>query len=116
MWSSRRSLAISQAHRFLAGELAKTSISQQRAATYVSFRISYRALDVRTHVPSADSFRRSMAPRNVSKTQALQAVDGDDIESAQESLDPKAISKDMEKNVRRARIEREIYRMLGLSY
>jgi hypothetical protein len=57
-----------------------------------------------------------MAPRIVSKTQALQAVDGDDIESAQESLDPKAISKDMEKNVRRARIAREIYRMLRLSY
>jgi hypothetical protein len=57
-----------------------------------------------------------MAPRNVSKTQALPAIDGDDIESAQESLDPKAISKDMEKNVGRARIEREICRMLRLSY
>jgi hypothetical protein len=56
-----------------------------------------------------------MAPKNVSKTHALQAVDGDDIESAQESLDPQSISKDMEKNVRRARIEREIYRILGLS-
>jgi hypothetical protein len=49
-----------------------------------------------------------MAPRNVSKSHALQAVDGDDVESAQEGLDPKAISKDMETNVRRARTEREI--------
>jgi len=57
-----------------------------------------------------------MAPRNVSKTHAPQAVDGDDIESAQESLDPKVISKDMEKNVRRVRTEREIYRIFGLSY
>jgi hypothetical protein len=62
-----------------------------------------------------------MAPGNVSKKQAPQAVDGDDVESAQERLDPKAISKDMEKNVRRARAGREIrqadlHRVLRLFY
>lgn len=62
-----------------------------------------------------------MAPGNVSKKQAPQAVDGDDVESTQDGLDPKAISKDMEKNVRRARAEREIHqadlhRMLCLFY
>jgi hypothetical protein len=62
-----------------------------------------------------------MAPGNVSKTQAPQVVDAGGFESAQESSDPKAISKDMEKNVRRARPEREIhqgdlYRMLRLFY
>jgi hypothetical protein len=41
-----------------------------------------------------------MAPRNVSKEQAEHAEAGEDGESEQETLDPKAISKDMEKNVR----------------
>lgn len=62
-----------------------------------------------------------MAPGNVSKKQAPQAVDGDDVESTQDGLDPKAISKDMEKNVRRSRAGREIHqadlhRMLCLFY
>jgi len=47
-----------------------------------------------------------MAPRNVSKQQAEQADAGEDSESEQETLDPKAISKDMEKNVGTTRIER----------
>jgi hypothetical protein len=45
-----------------------------------------------------------MAPRNVSKQQAEQADAGEDSESEQETLDPKAISRDMEKNVGTARI------------
>ena len=47
-----------------------------------------------------------MAPRNASKKQAEQAAPaGEDLEFEQETSDPKAISKDMEKNVRTARIE-----------
>ena len=40
-----------------------------------------------------------MAPKNVSKQQVEQADTGEDSESEQETLDPKAISRDMEKNV-----------------
>jgi hypothetical protein len=40
-----------------------------------------------------------MAPRNVSKQQAEQTDTGEDSGSEQETLDPKAISRDMEKNV-----------------
>jgi len=47
-----------------------------------------------------------MAPRNVSKQQAEQAEAGEDGESEQGTLDSKAISKDMEKNVGTTRIER----------
>jgi microcystin-dependent protein len=46
-----------------------------------------------------------MAPRNVSKQQAEQADTGEDSESEQETLDPKVISRDMEKNVGTTRIE-----------
>jgi hypothetical protein len=46
-----------------------------------------------------------MAPRNVSKQQAEQADAGEDGESEQEALDPKAVSKDMEKNVGTTRIK-----------
>jgi hypothetical protein len=49
-----------------------------------------------------------MAPRNLSKKQAEHAVAGEDFESEQETLDPKAISKDMEKNVSTVRIELDI--------
>jgi hypothetical protein len=49
-----------------------------------------------------------MAPRNVSKKQAEQAAAGEDVESEQEALDPKAISRDMEKNVGTARIARNM--------
>jgi hypothetical protein len=51
-----------------------------------------------------------MAPRNLSKKQAEQAVAEEDVESEQETLDPKTISKDMEKNVGTARIELDINR------
>lgn len=51
-----------------------------------------------------------MAPRNVSKQQEEQADAGEDGESEQETLDPKAISKDMEKNVGTTRIERPAHR------
>ena len=40
-----------------------------------------------------------MAPRNVSKQQAEQTDTGEGSGSEQETLDPKAISRDMEKNV-----------------
>jgi len=46
-----------------------------------------------------------MAPRNVSKQQAEQADAREDSESEQEMLDPKAVSKDMEKNVGTTRVE-----------
>ena len=41
-----------------------------------------------------------MAPKNASKKQAEQAAAAEDVESEQETLDPRAISKDMEKNVK----------------
>jgi hypothetical protein len=40
-----------------------------------------------------------MAPRNVPKQQAEQTDTGEDSDSEKETLDPKAISRDMEKNV-----------------
>jgi hypothetical protein len=51
-----------------------------------------------------------MAPRNVSKQQAEQADTGEDSESEQETLDPKVISRDMEKNVGTTRIELPAHR------
>jgi hypothetical protein len=51
-----------------------------------------------------------MAPKNVSKQQAEQADAGEDGESEQETLDPKAVSKDMEKNVGTTRIKRPAHR------
>lgn len=51
-----------------------------------------------------------MAPRNVSKQQEEQADAGEDGESEQETLDPKVISRDMEKNVGTTRIERPAHR------
>lgn len=49
-----------------------------------------------------------MAPRHLFKKQTEQAIGREDVESEQESLDPKTISRDMEKNVGTARIERDI--------
>lgn len=51
-----------------------------------------------------------MAPRNVSKQQAEQADTGEDSESEREALDPKAISRDMEKNVGTTWIELPAHR------
>jgi hypothetical protein len=56
-----------------------------------------------------------MAPRNVSKQQAEQADSGEDGESEQETLDPRAVSKDMEKNAGTTRVERAAHRY-GLHY
>jgi hypothetical protein len=50
-----------------------------------------------------------MAPRYISKKQTEQAPTGEDGESELENLDPKAISKDMEKNVGRAKIEVNVH-------
>lgn len=51
-----------------------------------------------------------MAPRKASKMQVEQLVTGEDTDSEQGALDPKAISKDMEKNVGTVAIELDICR------
>lgn len=50
-----------------------------------------------------------MAPRHISRKQTEQAPTGEDGESELENLDPKAISKDMEKNVSMAKIELNVH-------